>query len=418
MKRETNMTTAAHAERRRRIEELEQSIVTRAERMSADMYAFLVDVREFDELGGFVDWGQQTCAEWLAWRCDLGLNAARERVRVAHALDVLPLISGAFAAGKLSYTKVRALTRVATPRNEADLLAFALKTTAVRVEERVAQMRNASPESTADARRNLEGRALRVLRDVGRGTLTITVELPFEQGELVCRALDLAVQQRLDDGSTARDTGWLARQADALVDVARSYLAGGSEAPSSGADRYQVVVHVDAAALAGGEGRSDLPIETVRRLACDASIVRVTDGPDGEPLDVGRKRRTPSSALRRALWSRDRGCVFPGCTHRRFVDTHHVHHWTKGGGTSLDNLLLLCSAHHTLVHEGGFGITKDAQGRWRFRRPDGRAIQEHGWQIDAAVEAQTEASAENPPAGDGPPQHAACSIAAPREEAA
>lgn len=200
------------------------------------------------------------------------------------------------------------------------------------------------------------------------------------------------------------------------MDIARSYLAGGSEAPSSGADRYQVVVHVDAAALAGGEGRSDLPIETVRRLACDASIVTVIDGPDGEPLDVGRKRRTPSSGLRRALWSRDRGCVFPGCTHRRFVDTHHVHHRTKGGETSLDNLLLLCSAPHTLVHEGGFGIMKDAQGQWRFRRPDGRAIPEQGWQVEP--EPESEASTENPPAGDRPAQHADCSMAVPREEAA
>jgi hypothetical protein len=325
------MTTAAHADRRRRVDELEHSIVSRAARMSADMYAFLVDVREFDELGGFLDWGQHSCADWLAWRCDIGMNAARERVRVAHALDVLPLISAAFAAGKLSYTKARALTRVATRENESGLLTFAMKTTAVEVESRVAQMHNARPESTAEAQQHHEQRALRVLRDLGRGTMTITVEIPFEQGELICRAIDRAVQQRVDEGPAATDTSWLARQADGLVDVAASYLAGGSDAPSSTADRYQVVVHVDAAALAGGEGRSDLPVESVRRLACDASIVRVIDGPDGEPLDVGRKRRTIPSALRRALWSRDRGCAFPGCTHTRFVDAHHVRHWTDGG---------------------------------------------------------------------------------------
>jgi hypothetical protein len=128
-----------------------------------------------------------------------------------------------------------------------------------------------------------------------------------------------------------------------------------------------------------GQGRSDLPIETIRRLTCDGSIVRMTDGVNGEPLDVGRKQRIVPVAIRRALIARDGGCSFPGCTRRHFVDAHHVRHWSQGGETSLANTLLLCSAHHRLVHEDGYTIHRDERDRWYFRRPDGRAIPEHGY---------------------------------------
>jgi hypothetical protein len=263
-------------------------------------------------------------------------------------------------------------------------------------------MRNARRASTAEAASRHAQRSLRVFRDLGRGTMTITVEVPFEQGELVCRALDKAVQSAPDPGPEFRDTPWLARQADALVDIAKGYLAGGADAGGSSADHYQVVVHVDAPAVTGAEGRSDLPIETVRRLTCDGSIVEVTDGEGGEPLSIGRKQRTVPTAIRRALWSRDRGCTFPGCTHTRFVAAHHVRHWSQGGHTSLDNLILLCSAHHRLVHEGGFEVMKDYQGHWRFRRPDGRAVPEHGFRPDDVTD-----EIENPPRG-GLDQACAC----------
>jgi 5-methylcytosine-specific restriction endonuclease McrA len=371
--------TGACLDRRRRIDELDRAIVADSALMNRTMYRTLAHVREFDELAGYLEWSFESCAQWLAWRCDIGMSAARERVRVAHALDVLPQISEALALGTLSYSKARALTRVATRENEAELLAFALRTDAVRVEERVRQMRNVRPESTAEAARRHAQRALRVFRDVARGTLTITLEVPLEQGELVCRAIDKAAPERVEESADPGDTSWLARQADALVDIAQAYLAGGSGSSTSSADCYQVVVHVDATALKDGEGRSDLPVESVRRLTCDGSVLEVGDGPDGEPLTVGRKRRTIPPAIRRALWSRDRGCAFPGCTHTRLVDAHHVRHWALGGETSLDNLVLLCSAHHARVHEGGIRIVKDAQGRWRFRTPDGRAIPERGY---------------------------------------
>ena len=94
-------------------------------------------------------------------------------------------------------------------------------------------------------------------------------------------------------------------------------------------------------------------------------------GPGGEILDVGRRTRTISPALRRALAARDGTCRFPGCQNRR-CDAHHVQHWADGGTTSLENLVLLCRHHHRVVHEEGFRITLDAAGEVKFLRPDGR----------------------------------------------
>jgi hypothetical protein len=116
---------------------------------------------------------------------------------------------------------------------------------------------------------------------------------------------------------------------------------------------------------------------TVRRIACDGSLLHITEDIAGNPLDIGRKTRAVPPALRRALQARDAGCRFPGCSHRRFVDAHHIEHWADGGKTSIDNLVLLCRRHHRLVHEGGFGLEKIADGRIHFTRPDGRAIDDH-----------------------------------------
>src|SRR5262249_51035314 len=146
----------------------------------------------------------------------------------------------------------------------------------------------------------------------------------------------------------------------------------GRDNDRSGGERCQVVVHVDARTLAADEeGRCELaegrPLaaETARRLACDASLVEVTEH-DGRLLALGRKRRTGSPPLRRALTARDRGCRFPGCDRTRFVDAHHVRHWSRGGETNLENLILLCRRHHRLVHEHGYKLSLDEDGSARF----------------------------------------------------
>ncbi len=192
-----------------------------------------------------------------------------------------------------------------------------------------------------------------------------------------------------DDPDTpwgARDANekqpYSARRADALVLMAESLLANGAASRPAG-ERHHIVVHVDAEVLADPDaaGRSELENgpqlagESTRRLACDASIVRLVEDADGMPLNVGRKTRSIPPAMHRALRARDGGCRFPGCTARHFVEGHHVEHWAHGGETSLQNLVQLCHFHHRLVHEGGYGVRVSGNQAFAFTRPDGRLIE-------------------------------------------
>jgi hypothetical protein len=164
------------------------------------------------------------------------------------------------------------------------------------------------------------------------------------------------------------------------VAIARTALDAGLSGTASG-DSCELVVHVDAATLADERvhERSELaggPVlapETVRRLGCDAALVRIIEK-DGRPLSVGRRRRTIPPALRRALRSRDGACAFPGCTHSKFLHAHHIEHWARGGETKIGNLVQLCSHHHRLVHEGGYQVERAGSKSFRFRRQDGRLI--------------------------------------------
>ena len=375
--------------RLRAIEELDQAIVSISARINAATYELLVLIRQFDQRAGFVQWGLDNCAEWLHWRCDLSISAAREKVRVAHALKTLSVLSLAFSNGELSYSKVRALTRLAHRNNEEDLLSFALKTTVRKVEERCRELRCGTEASVDEAQRSFARRSLSMRRDPSRGTMTITVELPIETGELIDKALDKARDDTNSHSPEFADESWPAQQADAFVEIANAYLSGSSDTIAGSSDNYQVTVHVDRDTLVDGKGRSGLPIESVKRLCCDGDTVVIVEDEQGEPLNVGRKTRTVPTAIKRALWARDKGCAFPGCHHKRFVDAHHIQHWSAGGETSLENLMLLCSKHHRLVHEGGFRIDKDYQDRWCFKRPDGIAVPRCGYHADDMIDEDT-----------------------------
>ena len=383
------------------IDDLDRAIVNLASRINAETYELLVLIRQFDERAGWLKWGLGGCAEWLHYRCDLSMNTAREKVRVAHALKKLPGIAAAFANGTLSYSKVRAMTRVVGTHNENELLPFALQTTTARVEERCRELRCGTVDSLGDAQRAFSSRSLRVIRNAERGVMTITIDLPLETGELVEKALDKA---RDDSTPSAEfvDESWPARQADALVSMASAYLSGNAGQTRNTSDDYLVTIHVDQSSLVNGNGRASLPIESVKRLCCDGHTVILGEDENGEPLNIGRKTRTVPTAIKRALMARDKNCAFPGCHHKRFVDAHHIHHWSAGGETSLDNLMLLCSQHHKLVHEGGFTIQRDYQNHWFFKRPDGRAVPACGYHAQDMIDVGDGGFSElfkNPPAG-------------------
>jgi Domain of unknown function (DUF222)/HNH endonuclease len=149
----------------------------------------------------------------------------------------------------------------------------------------------------------------------------------------------------------------------------------------TGADRQLITVHVSAETLrdrtAGCcelEDGPSIAAETARRLSCDASVVPIIEDEDGTPLNVGRKTRTISTPLRRFLGARDKGCRFPGCSHTRYVHSHHIQHWAEGGEPKPSNLVSLCYFHHRAVHEGGIEVQVLDDGALRFVRADGTSI--------------------------------------------
>ena len=419
--------TVPDLNRQAELEHLGDRIAELSARIQAATYELLVLIREFDARTGWS--GCTSCAHWLSWRTGLAPGAAREHVRVARALGKLPKLSDAMRRGVISYSKVRAVTRVATPENEQALLNVAKCGTAAHVEQVVRGWRRVdrSAEKTEERRRH-ETRSLRTWVD-DDGMVLVQGRLTPEVGAVLRRALEAAcdqmkmrrspeadgladaesdvVAEQPEDATAkalAQDTvavdeelapTFAQRQADAIGLLAECALAGGLDRGTAG-DRYQVVVHVDAGALAEARdvpagtptpaltsaaahsqtvldeaGGIHVAAETARRLACDAAMVEMQHGPAGEILDVGRRTRTISPALRRALAARDRQCRFPNCQNRR-CDAHHVEHWADGGATRLDNLVLLCRRHHRVVHEEGFRITLDAAGEVEFLRSDGR----------------------------------------------
>ena len=370
----------------RSIEQLGEAIAELAARIHAATYDLLVLLREFDAQAGWNN-GFLSCAHWLHWRTGIDLGAAREKVRVARALAQLPRLSGAMQRGELSYAKVRALTRIATPANEPQLIDIAYNGTAAHVERLVRAWRRCDRvEEARQTERAHLNRSVTTYVDED-GLVVLRARLTPELGAVVQRALEAASDRLYQESREVQaesiedevTTGQ--RRADALGLLAECALHNLDR--GSAADRYQVVLHVerDAAEDPGGQsvlelgdGGMHVSAETSRRLSCDASIVVIRDGPEGTPLDVGRKRRTIPTAIRRALNARDERCRFPGCSARR-CDAHHVEHWMDGGATSLGNLMLLCRRHHRLLHEGGFSVERDASGRLTFVRPDGRLVQ-------------------------------------------
>ncbi|HYR39809.1 MAG TPA: DUF222 domain-containing protein [Methylomirabilota bacterium] len=348
-------------------------------------------IRAFDARGGW-NTGFRTCAAWLSWRVGFDLGAARERVRVARALGTLPLLAQALARGELSYAKVRALTRVATPETEARLLTVGRAGTAAHVERIVRGWR--CVDRRAEARETKHRHAMRALHvyQAEDGMVVLRGRLEPEVGALVMHALAAAresLYQRARErakgatgfGNVSEETPPVSQQqVDALALLAETALHHGLDPGTSG-ERYQVVVHVDAQVLADPEqpgqsvleGGTRVSAETSQRLACDASRVVMRHDDEGRLVEIGARTRTISPALRRALHHRDQGCRFPGCS-VRFTQGHHLRHWAHGGPTTLSNLALLCRRHHRAVHEEGYQVVRLPDGALQFRRPDGRPV--------------------------------------------
>ena len=348
----------------RSLSEISERIVYLDMRARAWMAEWLEYVAEFDQRGAAHLRGFSSTATWLAFECGMDARTARDHVRVARRLSELPKVAESFALGRLSYSKVRALSRIEEIEDEADLLRVALNCTVSQLEMRVRQMRSATSADLDAANRARTRRFVQHFWDED-GTLRFFGSLPADAGAAFLEALETkaaAVHGEDPCGCENHARPSLrARRADALVSL---ITGGGAET--------QVVLHADPAALActanwdeprGGEvlflrDGPAIPSDVARRLTCDAKIS--LDG-----LNLGRSTRVVTTRQRRALEALDgRICAMPGCTRTHGLDAHHIIHWALGGKTDLDNLTLLCGYHHRLFHDDG----------WTLKRGHGRSL--------------------------------------------
>jgi len=417
------------------LERVEAQICELAGHLAAATCRFLILLGDFDARRGWASWEMNSCAQWLSWKCQMGSGTAREHVRVARALRDLPVLRAEFGAGRLSYAKIRALTRIATPATEAGLAEIAGPMTGNQLERFARAHRQVShaDDTAARIRRRL------VWRFEDDGSLAGTFRLPPLAGAVLLKALRAAAADlgHLDHGHDDPDNGQdgvpaetapaeapamasgpgqqvtSSNLADALLVIAETFL-GGQITTASDPEVYQVIIHAgtdvlphDTPAAGSDPAASDqvpagvsaetapvsrtpghpadparchvedgpaISITTAQMITCTAALRWLLHDRDGTALRAGRRRRRPTSAQRRAARDRDHGrCRFPGCESRR-TDLHHIQYWANGGPTDLDNLINLCPAHHMLVHDRGYLIAGQPGGTFTFYRPDGTLL--------------------------------------------
>lgn len=386
-------------------EALGSQVMASAARIAAATCSMLGALAAFDAAAGWDRADYRSPADWMCWHLGMDRRCAREHLVVARRLGSLALIRECFSRGELSFSQVAALVSVATPQTQARLVELARGCTGSQLAGVMASYRRAlAAQVLAEANDAHARRQARWWFDED-GMFCMAARLGAEEGKVIQAALEAAVASLKETAVAGPEAGagpvangslapervpgvvaqdWGARRADALVAIAESSLAAGLGA-RPGADRRQVVLHVSADALSGsGSGVDEgehceieqgpaVPVESARRIACDAALVTLVEDAQGNPLSLGRKTRAISPALRRALVARDNGCTFPGCAEQRFVEAHHITHWAAGGETSLNNLSTLCWFHHRLVHEGGYRVQRQDAGVV-FIRPNGAVV--------------------------------------------
>jgi len=387
-----------------RCAELEAEMRALSAQITSAQARFLGLLAQYDALRGWAEWGTRSAVDWLSNHCGHGFALAKAELALSHSLENLPLIRRAMESGALSLDKARAIAAVAAPDTEEELLALAREATATQLSRALGAARRALGGN--EAQRLRRARYLDTYWDA-YGLLQVRGQLSPEEGALFKKALEAARETlyrqwrsegfedepppegeddpRPDPTADAQDPKGAAR-ADALLAMAESFLCTGL-VPTTGAEHYQVVIHTEAAALeADGEGSCHLEeglalsADTVRRLACGASLVWLVSDQEGSPVAVSEKAQALPRWLRRAVRARDGGCVFPTGAGGRcgmapeYCDVHHVVFQSQGGAHSTRNCRMLCRYHHHLVHEGGFRMALLEDGSFQVRRPDGSVI--------------------------------------------
>lgn len=364
-------------------ERLETDLECWAADISAAEARWLVWLGEYDHRGGWKAWGVRSAAHWASWRCAISLHAAQEKVRVARALRDLPRLTEAFCEGRLSFSKVRAVTRVATRFDEDMWLRLAGSATASELERIVAGQRRIDDSDAEQAfwQRTVSKRSL------GDGRTRIQIDVPDDAAEVVWAAIELQAESIVSDASgearaaatsdrprpsavIADRGGRAAIRADAVVAIAADVIDATPDAGERdrhrGLGHLHVVAELDRNAEDLTEGSVDLAVTlndkglagpVATRWMCDIRTSAIAESADGVCVGESAKLRTPNRAMRRRLLRRaGHRCEANGCEAARRLHAHHIVHWSRGGATEDGNLLMLCEFHHHLVHEGGWHI--------------------------------------------------------------
>ena len=418
------------------IDGLGDQIAELAAHIDAAMHGLLTAIREFDQALGWAKQGAVSCAHWLAWRIGWDLTTARERLRVAKKLGELRLVDEELRLGAMSYSKARAISRVATASNEQLWVEYAKRMPASGLDKLCRSFAGVLSNVAMKAEYVAAKRAA-TRRTLDDGMVKIELVLTNDEAAIVWTAINAglaavrgtvngtagdAANNTCGDATHNVSSGKIENTNTSDVSQPTPHTSAEASAPAAAAPQVtltmqradavmaifnervrgnrpqrspvEIIVTVPLAGLHASAEASPqhlamtadgepLAAATARRLCCDAGVVTAVVDAAGQPLSVGRKTRTIPTAIHRALLLRDRTCRFPGCTHRHFVDGHHVEHWVNGGATALHNLVLLCGTHHRLVHEGGFSVeandaasaaTGHGIGTWRFSDPRGHLV--------------------------------------------
>jgi uncharacterized protein DUF222/HNH endonuclease len=360
-------------------EELASGLAEDFSKISGAQARFVVRLGEFERRQAFRDDGATSLESWVAERFGISTPSARAYARVAEVAWDLPHLVGGLSGADLSFDKVRALADVASPETERELCERAKECSLreladiARTEAELA--RTASPFGASGAGSAHHGRYLR-FNDTSR---TLSAQLAPDSYAQIKARIDAVVKQVPTEGETPLDQ----RRCDALLGIV--HQAKGPAGTATTTSPYVVVAHVPLAALVEDSGETSslagelehgglIDHDTLRRIACDATIVIALDDDLGHTMYEGRARRFPSDAQRREVMRRDRRCRFPGCANVTFTNVHHILPWKPRGRTDLDNLALLCVFHHTTVHSKGWKMSGDANGALTFSGPSGRVM--------------------------------------------
>ena len=342
-----------------------EALAEELRRQSANLAAAEADwmtmLAVFDDYECWSLTGELSCVAWLSRHCGMDRITAHEKLRVAHALTRLTMLTGGFRTGVLSYSKVRALTRIATPSNEKDLFEIGLHATAAQVERIVAAWRRVDADADRDEQAAYDNRNFSVRHD--GATAVVTMRMTAVQAAVYCGAVDHFVDKQ-DLRTPLR-----ARRVDAAVAMAEHAVATINH-DATGTSMLLATLHVttDADDAEGGHGVCAVapgdglgadpvavPLRTVEQFLCDCAMQAFRHTPDGP--QVSPTVQTVPARLKKALRLRDERCRFPGCDHKAWVDAHHIRSRREHGPTVSTNLVCLCRRHHRLVHTAGWTIT-------------------------------------------------------------